>query len=170
MLFEDRPKIKLQKSNSFRFFEILPFILLFLGLILNAFVYSKLPEKIPIHFNFYGELDAYGNKNSVWLLSAIGFVLAYISYRLLQHPHIFNYAVKITEENAERHYRSAVKMMVAINIIIALLFLIINIEIVNNALNNGKEFSEISLYIINGLLISTVAIPIVILIKSLKKN
>ena len=170
MFFDDRPKIKLQKSNFFKFLEILPFILLGLGLLYNIIMYLKLPENIPIHFNFYGEINDYADKDSIWALNVLGFILVFIMYKLMQHPENFNYTVKITEQNAEKQYYSAIKTMNIINIILAMLFLVINYEIVNNAIHNGNGFSKFSNYLLNGLLILMVLIPIVQVIKSFKKS
>lgn len=88
----------------------------------------------------------------------------------MQHPENFNYTAKITEKNARKQYYAAVKTMGIINIVLALLFLIINYEIVRSASSNDTRLSPLSRYLINGLLIVMVSIPVLQLIKSAKKN
>jgi len=39
-------------------------LLIILSIVGTMFVYSSLPEKIPTHFNFKGEVDNYSNKSS----------------------------------------------------------------------------------------------------------
>ena len=43
-------------------------ILVSLPIILLAIVWNQLPEEVPLHWNFQGEVDRYGSKNSLWLL------------------------------------------------------------------------------------------------------
>ena len=42
-------------------------ILMILSILGTVFVYSSLPQKIPGHFNFKGEVDRYDDKNSIFL-------------------------------------------------------------------------------------------------------
>lgn len=46
-------------------------------LILTAFVYNWLPEKIPVNWGLHGEIS-YGSKTTLWLLSGLSPVLAAI--------------------------------------------------------------------------------------------
>ncbi|OAT87006.1 SdpI family protein [Candidatus Arthromitus sp. SFB-turkey] len=46
-------------------------ILCIIPMILSIFLYNKLPEKIPTHFNINGEVDSYGSKLFVYILLPI---------------------------------------------------------------------------------------------------
>ncbi len=46
-------------------------ILCIIPMILSIFLYNKLPEKIPTHFNINGEVDSYGSKLFVCILLPI---------------------------------------------------------------------------------------------------
>lgn len=67
--------------------------------------YLQLPETIAIHFNFSGEPDGYGSKETIFFVPAITTVVSVILTLLSQIPHQFNYLVTINEANAERQYR-----------------------------------------------------------------
>lgn len=41
-------------------------ILILISIIATVFIYSSLPEKIPMHWNIRGEVDSYGSKSFVW--------------------------------------------------------------------------------------------------------
>lgn len=155
MFDENRPKITLTKTNTQRFIEIAIFVCVAFCFLYPALYYSSLPDQVPMHFNYKGEVDRYGSKDSVWGLAIIGALTAFGLYKLSQHPHIFNYPVKITKDNAEKFYKDSVKMLSYVNLLIAILFATICYQVVNIALNNDNQFgqwSEYLIYFILGLL------------------
>ena len=73
-------------------------------LIIYMFVFAKkktadLPDTIPIHFNFSGKADGYGNKKTIYLFPVLA-VLALICFNFIPADNI-NYAVPITEANKD---------------------------------------------------------------------
>ena len=44
--------------------------------LMTAANYSRLPERIPIHFGFTGEPDNWGPRATIWLLPALGLVMS----------------------------------------------------------------------------------------------
>ncbi len=54
---------------------IVYWIIALIPIIVTAIVYPSLPDIIPTHFGANNEADAFGSKNSVWLLSIIFFIL-----------------------------------------------------------------------------------------------
>ena len=41
-------------------------------LVLVAVCYSRLPDQVPMHWGFDGEINRYGSKNELWLMAALG--------------------------------------------------------------------------------------------------
>jgi uncharacterized membrane protein len=73
--------------------------------------WTGLPEIIPIHFNLRGELDGYGSKNTVlFLLPVMAFLYVMLTIAA-RYPHVYNYLVEITEENAAAQYKLAVRLV-----------------------------------------------------------
>lgn len=67
-------------------------------------VYPSLPEKIPTHYNFLGEIDGWGERSVVWWILAIE-VSSFVLVSLLSFfPQVHNYPVKVTDENREALY------------------------------------------------------------------
>ena len=87
--------------------------------------YGDLPDTIPVHFDASGEVDGHGSKSSLLMLSGIA-LLSYVGLFILnQFPHIFNLPVTITENNAERQYRLATRLIRVMNVSVTFLFLYI---------------------------------------------
>ncbi len=49
--------------------------LIFISLIITILIYPALPEKIPTHWNIKGEIDAYGNKNFIFLTALLPIIV-----------------------------------------------------------------------------------------------
>lgn len=67
----------------------------------------RLPEQVPVHFDFAGRPDRMGPRATLTVLplvSLVAFVLLTVVARL---PHLANYPVAITPDNAARQYRLA---------------------------------------------------------------
>ncbi len=61
------------KSN--KILNVICIILAVLPIILCIFVYGDLPEQVPTHWNFEGEVDGYGNKSTYAFLSGLPLLL-----------------------------------------------------------------------------------------------
>jgi len=157
MNFLSRPKIKLQLSFSDKIFELIGWILLTALWIFTIVNYYTLPKTIPIHFDFSGNPDRYGDKSNMLVLAIIPTVLFFAMTILNKYPHIFNYPVKITPENAPRQYSLATRMIRYLKIIIVLIFGVISIQTTRNALG---EINGIGTWILS-LVITLSFIPVI---------
>jgi len=50
-------------------------ILILISMIATFFIYSSLPEKIPMHWNIKGEINSYGDKSFVWFTALLPLVI-----------------------------------------------------------------------------------------------
>ena len=46
--------------------------ILLAGIVYVAVRYAQLPAEIPSHYNFYGEIDGYGSRGTLWITPVIG--------------------------------------------------------------------------------------------------
>ena len=68
--------------------------------------WSSLPNRVPMHYNFFGEVDKWGSKGTIFSHPIIGAVL-WIGLTILEKfPHVYNYIINLTEENIERQYKN----------------------------------------------------------------
>ncbi len=108
---QNSPIIKPSTSNFDRILRLISYA--FFALLWGATLYAwySLPETIPVHFNFKGEIDRQGSKNNLLILPLLGSFIFIIISLLVRYPHKFNYTVPITEENAAKQYANAILMM-----------------------------------------------------------
>ena len=162
-----RPKIKIENEPIDWIVQSIGIIGIILLIGLPIFHYSSLPDIIPRHYGFNGKPDGFSGKGIIWTLPAIGLVM-YVGMAILnKFPHIFNYLIEITSENAERQYKIATKLLRFLNTIIVCVFCYITYATIQTALGKqsglGSYFTPIFMVLIFG----TIGIY---LYKSIKEN
>ena len=95
--------------------------------------YKSLPEIIPTHYGANGIADDYGSKKTLFLIPGIVTIIVMGMRWLNRYPHKFNYMTAITEDNAERQYRMATRLIRYLQFIIAVLFNYIVVKTVEDA-------------------------------------
>ncbi|MDX5426685.1 MAG: DUF1648 domain-containing protein [Bacteroidota bacterium] len=135
---EDRPKIELSFTRWDLLLEALGWMTLIATWIVPMFYYSSLPERIPIHFNAAGIPDGFSQRGSLWIIAGINTFL-YVGMSLLTKvPHIYNYSVDITPENAEFQYRNAVFMVRYLKTLVSAIFLYAMVSVIMVALGKWE--------------------------------
>lgn len=170
LVMEKRPVIKLVPSGLDRLMEISGMVVFAAMWILTIYVYIKLPAVIPVHFNANGEPDNYGNKLTLLILPVIGSIIYFGIGKLNQYPHIFNYLTPITEENAERQYTLATRMMRYLKLIILLIFFFILLFTYLTTTSAVKGLGPLFLPVIFILLLAPVAGAVVQAFRNPGKN
>lgn len=122
---ENRPKIRPDFTFSDHLTETLSVIGLIALWALVVIALNVLPDIIPVHFDFKGNPDGYGDKATLIFLPILTTILYAGLTVINRYPHIFNYPVKITEENALKHYTNATRMIRLLKLIIILMFSVI---------------------------------------------
>lgn len=162
-----RPKINVPLEGLDIILDMLSATLLILLIAYTVISYSELPDTIPSHFNAKGEVDGYSGKSMLWLLPAIGFVLFVGLYILNKFPHMHNYMVNITEENALKNYRFSTRIVRFTNLFLMLTFGIITYSIVDSASGNNSKMDSWVLPFIIG---TSLILPVIILIYQKRIN
>ena len=71
-------------------------------IVCTFFLWKNSSDRVPMHYNFNGEVDTYGSKSSMLILLFID-VICYVGIALLsKYPEVYNYCVEINEENREK--------------------------------------------------------------------
>ena len=138
----ERPRISLSWEPMDLVTEIINITLLILMWSYILMNYSDLPDIIPTHFNAAGEADDHGSKVIIWILPGIATLTYALLFVLNRFPHLHNYLVNITEENAEKNYRLSTRVMRFINLFCLLIFAALIYEIINLAKGNDSIFSS----------------------------
>ena len=104
-------------------------------------MWDLLPDLIPIHFDFAGKVDAWGDKSDILLLFGLS-LLFYIGLTWLsRYPQKFNYPWEINENNAERQYYLASNFIKVIKLESVWLFAIISLQMISVALGQVGSLS-----------------------------
>lgn len=82
------------------------------------FHWGSIPDKIPAHYDWEGNIDRWGNKSDLIFLPMMSWFLYLLIIGLQQVPLVWNTGVKITEENEERVYRTLKYMLETLKLIV----------------------------------------------------
>jgi len=141
MLYANRPRIDIEKSQTDILLEILTFMLIGGSALLIGCYYNQLPDQIPIYFNSPSkDANGFGSKSLLWRSTLICGIIVIALYILNRFPHIFNYPVKITDENAAYQYKQATQMIRVLNLLIGILCLAITATSIANGLGSQLDF------------------------------
>lgn len=148
-------KIVVKRNALDRVVEVLTLIAVFVSFLFPIIYYSELPEQIPMHFNSSGSPDRIGSRNSIWILPILAAVLCLGINRIIRFPHLFNYPVKITEENAADNYRMAQRTLRIINLIVGGSIAYITWKIILTSLGRSEGLSLEFLIVFSILILGT---------------
>jgi len=154
----ERPKITVPYEQIDILVELMNICLLLLIWGYAIVEYAKLPDTIAIHFNAQGVADGHGNKMMLWLMPALATFIFFVMFIINKFPHVHNYMVNITEENALKNYRLSTRVLRLVNLYCLLLFAAITYEIIS--MSKGNE----STFFVNGFIIFSLIVPILIVI------
>ena len=162
-----RPVVKLVPTG----FDLLMDRLAWMGLlflwIYTLIHYSQLPDTIPSHYNFKGEVDDFGSKRIMWILPGILTVVVAGLTVLNRYPQIFNYPTTITEENAARQYSMATRLIRFLKLALVVFVIFIDTKITKSAHDNQ---SDLGWWFVPALLISIFIPTMIYLCKAVRKG
>lgn len=127
----------------------------------TCIMWQQVPEQVPLHYDFSGNVNGYGGKGSMILLLGIAWIMFIVMTVLVKFPKIWNMPVKVTEENAERLYSITRGMLEAVKLIAVILMSVMVITTVA-----GTGFNELIFMALTGALLLAVAVGIILLIKN----
>ncbi|MFN8256571.1 MAG: DUF1648 domain-containing protein [Bacteroidales bacterium] len=141
----NNPRIDPEFMRADGFLEISGVIGLIALLTFPLYYLPQLPEQIPGHYNSLGIPDSFSSRNTIWALPITGLVM-YVGLTFLNRfPHIFNYPVKVTEENAPQLYSLSTRMIRILKNLLVIIFLYINYQTIKVALNQSSGLGEVFL-------------------------
>lgn len=119
----DRKKeIKVPVTGYHKFIKYLC-ILLQAGTVLYLlFIWNRLPDRIPTHYNGTGEIDGYGTRFTVWLCPAVMLLMYQFIGLVERHPAWWNTGVTVTKTNAAGVYGILKNMIVTMKFVLVLIF------------------------------------------------
>ncbi|WP_100330246.1 DUF1648 domain-containing protein [Bacillus xiapuensis] len=129
-----RPEIKIPKTKSEWIWDIIGFFFFFASILFLFIVWGNLPEKVPAHYGFSGEVNRWGSKWELLILPGTGVFLLLLMTAMERHPEMHNYPRRFNESNAEAFYRHSRKIVNQLKNICLLLFAFIQVTTILIAL------------------------------------
>ncbi|MCH2195416.1 DUF1648 domain-containing protein [Kordia sp.] len=166
-MYANRPRIKVPLAPIDTILEASTIALLIALWIYVIISYNSLPEIVPTHVDIKGNVDGTGHKNTIWFLLGITTIITIGLHVLTKFPHIHNYMVKITEENAEHNYQISNRLLRFVNILTLLLLAYVCYSSIQKAFGNDFFLESALMYII---IAYSVVMPIVLIVFMLKNQ
>ncbi len=102
--------------------DALSILLIFLTFMYVFAVWPELPDQLPTHYNFAGEVDGWSGRSSIWLLPVLSAVIFATTSLSMFFPKYINLPVRITDENRRRVIHEALLMMGFLKLIMIAMF------------------------------------------------
>lgn len=118
---------KIKKTKYCKIVNYLCIIILTVTFVFLMIQYLLLPDKIPMHYNFNGEVDRYGNKWEIWIAYIAGIILYFGLSVIESKPQYLNTGITITEKNKQRIYQLLYNMLITIKLQVVSLFMIMSV-------------------------------------------
>lgn len=98
--------------------EVISFLLLAGASLYLLIGWNSFPDKLPMHHNFAGEIDRWGDKSELLFLVVVAWVLYVLLVAVERFPQIWNTGVQVTPENRERVYRALKYMLGTMKVLV----------------------------------------------------
>ena len=116
------PKMSMPMSKLELFGQFLSVMGLVYAFVTFFTMFDTLPDRIPIHFDFSGNINGWGTKSGLIALPFVGLGIFILFTVLERFPQTYNISVKVTEENAPRLYILARASMVFLKALLIWMF------------------------------------------------
>lgn len=163
----DRPRIKIPFQSIDIVIELLSITILLTMIGYTIVEYNALPDTIPTHFNAQGVADGHSDKTSLWFIPVLSIVLYIGIFIIGKYPHLHNYMVNITEENALKNYTFSVRVTRIVNLFTVITFALVTYHIIQSSKENGSAFTS---WIVPLIISISIILPIIVFVYYKKMN
>lgn len=156
-MYNERPKIQVSYESVDYVLELscIAIIIMIWAYVFSE--YSTLPDTIPTHFNAAGIADDFGSKSTLFMMPVIATVLYGLLFVLNLYPHLHNYSVNITKENAYKNYQLSTRFLRIVNVLLCILFGYISFSMVNSAITPEQGIGS---YVLPVIISVSVLVPV----------
>ncbi len=115
-------KRKLYITKAHVAVEIISYVVMLVSFIFAIYAINTLPDEIPIHYDFYGNVDGYGSPGSIIILPII-MLICNLFISLMTHfvsPQFYNMPFKIKPGRELQAYKDVVWMLIGMELMFSL--------------------------------------------------
>ena len=91
-------------------------------------IWENIPDKIPAHYDWAGNIDRWGKKGELLITPIMSWLLYLMITALEQIPGIWNTGVRVTEENKRRVYRVLKYMIKSMKLLMVTAFFYLSLN------------------------------------------
>lgn len=148
------PRIEIAQTTTDRMLDVIGALGIIVMIALVIAYFGQLPDTIPGHFDYKGKVNGMSGKSVVLVLPAVA-VVTFIGLTIgVRFPHLFNYPLPITEQNAERQYKNSALMIRILKTLCVFVFLYLTYATIQNAMGElqglGVWFTPVALVLVFG--------------------
>ena len=111
-MYDTRPRIKIPPTRLQRAIEVLTVGVLLAMLLYVWQAWPTVPERVPQKFDISGQPTRWGGRAGLWLLPSLALGIYALLSVLQRMPHIYNYPVDLSAEEAPRLYAIGVSLII----------------------------------------------------------
>jgi len=126
----ERTKISVKMSRFDIYVEIFCLIAFVSYWIYLSLVYKSLPGQIPIHYNYAGKVDGYGNKSDLYELPRVATILYVVLTGVNLVILFFNDLLVFSVQQSESRLKKTIRTVAVCKLLIVIIFLAITFFIV----------------------------------------
>lgn len=114
--------MKLKNNLADKIMEAICLVLM-IGIALYLILFwSRIPDKIPMHYDWGGNIDRWGNKGEIIIIPIMTWIMYLFLTGIEMLPKLWNTGVTVTAENAARVYRVLKYLMKTMKLIVVVDF------------------------------------------------
>lgn len=84
--------------------------------------WANIPDPLPMHYDFAGNVDRWGDKAELIILPIVTLIMYGFMTLIERFPQVWNTGVTVTEENQERVYRTLKYLVKTLKLIVVIDF------------------------------------------------
>ncbi len=115
-------KIKIERNWLDTVTEAVSLVCLVGVVVFLALVWNNLPDQLPAHYNFAGEVTRWGSKNIVLFLPALSWVIFGMISLIERFPQVWNTGVRVTDANRTQVYRVLKNLIQVVKALVVAVF------------------------------------------------
>lgn len=94
-----------------------------ISIIILLLTYNYIPNKLPTHYDFFGNPDAWGDKSSIWVIIIVVIVLNIILHIVGMFPQTWNIPIELNDSNRSIVYELLSNMLSVLRLEMTIMFI-----------------------------------------------
>lgn len=135
---------------------IVNILLLIVIWVFTGMKYAELPNIIPTHFDFHGNVDGESGKGTIWILPSIATFISFLFFGVSRNPN----SPWLNVPKSFRNKETLEMYMFSLQLPVMILFLDIIVESIRVAEGKQTELSSAVFYIV-GLMFAVIGVAVI---------